>query len=518
VKLTRQQYQILKNGFRNNLYLFEKYILGFKDLTPAVHGPLCAFMQNDTWRRKQVTLPRGYLKTSTCTIGKALWLACRNPDVRILIVSNVLENASKMLGLIRSEVESNPRIQMFFPEIIPPSFNKIRWSDRCAEVNRPHKWPEGTWEVIGVSGSVISRHYDHIIEDDLIYAKKDDLTGGELMPDRDDIEKAIGWHKLATSLLIHPGKGVIDNVGTRWAPYDLINYIQKYEKGWKHFGLAITDDATVTGKPTWPERFSEETIQELHKSQGPYMFSTQYLCKPVASSMRVFDKSWLRYYDTLPAGMRYFTTVDLAGWDDTEGRRQAKKSYNVVLTCGIDSRRHLWVARYDRGRYTPTEVVKRVWDHCSAFPVERVGFEVVYYQKAILEECKRFYEKTGHAIPAHALKRDPNITKDARIRGLEPIAAAGGIHIRPEMEELITEYEDYPMAATVDCLDALADQLRIGSPPEDLIIQADQKSPFMLETILEEFERRKATTRYGISNGLDGAFLAGAQDPFGGFN
>lgn len=513
MKLTRQQFNTIKTALKSNLYLFEKYVMGFRDMDPAVHGPLCQFIQNDNFKRKQVTLPRGFLKTSTCTIGKSLWLACKNPGIRILIASNIIENASKMLGLIRSQVESNERLQTFFPEIIPPSFNKIRWSDRCAEVNRPIAYPEGTWEVIGVSGAAISRHYDHIIEDDLIYAKKDDLTGGELMPDRDDIEKAIGWHKLATSLLIDPRRGIIDNVGTRWAPFDLINYIQKHEKGWKHFGLSITKDGTEHGEPTWPNRFDQETIEHLQAAQGPYMFATQYLCKPVSSSQRVFDKGWLRFYDVLPYGLRYFTTVDLAGWDDAEGKRASKKSFNVVLTCGIDHRRHIWIARIDRGRWTPSQVVERIWNHVKAFQSERVGIEVVYYQKAILEEIKRFYERTGRTFTVAALKRDPNVTKDARIRGLEPIAAAGALHCRPDMEDFLTEYEDYPLAATVDVLDALSDQLRIATPPEELIAPPEE-NPYSFDNLLEELERAKKRGAYAISSGLDRNFFGSASNPF----
>ena len=477
--------------------------MDYKDLNPTIHLPLCNFIQDDRFRRKQVTLPRGYLKTSACTIGKALWLACKNPQIRILIASNVIENAMKMVNQIKSHVENNPRLRQFFPEIVPDSFNKIRWSDRCAEVNRPVSWPEGTWEAIGCGGSVISRHYDHIIEDDLIYAKKDDLTGGELMPNRDDIEKAIGWHKLASSLLISPGAGIIDNVGTRWAPFDLINYITKNEKGWKFFIRRIMNEE---GVPSWPERFSNETIEELKASQGPYMFSTQYMCRPISSSQKVFQRDWLQPYSVLPTGMRYYTTVDLAGWDDASSGRGKHKAFNVILTCGIDHNRHLWIARIDRGRFTPTEVVEHVWQHVQAYAVEKVAFEVVYYQKAILEEVKRFYEKTGNAFLVSALNRDPKITKDARIRGLQPIAAAGALHYREDMKDFLEEYEDYPMSATRDILDALSDQPRIAHPPEFSFV-APPKNPFCLDEILEDLKKKANKNDYGIATQASNNFF-----------
>lgn len=501
MKISKADYQLIRNECKRSLYFFEKFILGYKDLAPSVHGPLTAFIQDDRFRRKQVTMPRGFLKTSTCTIGKALWKACINPDIRMLIVSNVVENAAKMIATIRHQVEANPRLAKFFPEIIPPSFNKVRWSDHCAVVRRPKEYQEGTWEAVGVGGSVISRHYDHIIEDDLIYAKKDDLTGGELMPSREDIEKAIGWHKLATSLLIHPGLGVIDNVGTRWAPYDLIAYIQKYERGWKRWNISITDSAQLDGTPTWPQRFSATTIDELLRSQGPYMFSTQYLCRPIDAGMKVFQREWLKPYSVLPHGLRYFTTVDLAEWDDAKSGRNARKAYNVILTVGIDRNHHLWLVRYDRGRYTPTEVVERIGQHCRSYPVEKVGIEVVYYQKAIMEDVKRHYERTGESLPVVAITRDTKVTKDARIRGLQPIAANGCLHYMESMTEFLDEYEDYPMSRTVDILDALSDQLRIAQAPEVDAVDLPTEE-FDIDAIIAAIKKNKRG-RYPIEHGLD---------------
>lgn len=505
MRLSKADYQLIRTHAKSSLYFFEKFILGYKDLAPAVHGPLCAFIQNDSYRRKQITMPRGFLKTSTCTIGKGLWKAVVNPEIRMLIVSNVIENAAKMIQTMRHHIESNPRIQRFFPEVVPVNFNKVRWSDHCAVVRRTKEHQEGTWEAVGVGGSVISRHYDHIIEDDLIYAKKDDLTGSELLPDRDDIEKAIGWHKLATSLLIRPGEDIIDNVGTRWAPYDLIAYIRRQERGWKFFDLSITKDRSLAGEPTWPARFSRNTIEDLWRSQGPYMFSTQYLCQPIDSGMRVFQKGWLKPYDILPAGLKYYTTVDLAEWDDGKTGRNARKAYNVILTVGIDHNRHYWIARIDRGRWTPTEVVERIWQHCTAYPVETVGIEVVYYQRAILEEIKRFYERTGNAFNVAAYTRDTKITKDARIRGLQPIAANGALHYREEMKEFLEEYEDYPMSRTVDILDALSDQLRIAQPP-DLSVATQFADDYDIEEVVARIKKagRRAEYPFAAQHATDG--------------
>lgn len=504
MKISRADHQLIRSTAMQNLYFFEKFILGYKDMVPHVHGALTQFLQG-AWKRKQVTLPRGFLKTTTCTIGRALWLAVQNPDIRVLIASSVIENSRKMIGSIRHHVEANPRIHKFFPEIVPDNFNKTRWSDQCAAIRRPHEYPEGTWEAMGVGGSVISRHYDHIIEDDLIYPKKDDLTGTELMPDRDDIEKAIGWHRLAPSLLIHPGKGCIDNVGTRWAPYDLINYIINKERGWRRF---MIKDYREDGSPSWPERFPAETLNDLLATQGPYMYNALYACEPMDPSARVFQKMWLKAYDTLPFGLRYFTTVDLAEWDNVQSSRSKQKAYNVILTCGVDWQRNFWIARYDRGRFTPTEVVERIAQHVKSYSVEKVGIEVVYYQKAILEEIKRYYRDTGTAFNVSAYSRDPRLTKEARIRGIQPYAANGALHYREDMTEFLEEYVDYPMSRTVDILDALSDQFKIATFPDPLEVGVPSDQ-FDIEEIIAAIKQKKGSD-LPISNGLisDSSFFS----------
>lgn len=506
LKISEADRRIIREYALANLYFFEKFILDYKDMVPHVHGRLCRFLQSEHIRKKQVTLPRGFLKTTTATIGRALWLACRNPNIRILIASSVIENARKMVGAIQRHVESNPRVRMFFPEIVPDNFNKVQWSGSAACLRRTKDYPEATFEAIGAGGSAISRHYDRIIEDDLIYPKQDDMSGSELMPNRDDIEKAIGWHKLAPSLLIDPGRGHMDNVGTRWAPYDLIGYIRKREPGWRHFELTVYKKGQDK-VPTWPERFPHETLQDLADMQGPYLFSTQYLCKPVDPSARVFKRDWLRFYSELPTGLRYFTTVDLAQWEHAKSTKNSQKCFNVILTVGVDAARHFWVARYDRGKFTPTEVVQICAQHHRAFNTDKIGIEVVYYQKAILEEFKRFYEATGILLPVHGYNRDTKVTKEARIRGLQPLAANGHLHIRDDMKELIEEYEDYPMSRTRDILDALSDQLWIAKPPE-IELEIEPANVFDIEEIVEKIKSQRKGDGYGISSQLSDTFFS----------
>lgn len=296
MKELKRQAQLDRQLCQRSLYYLCKEVLGYHDLTPHIHGDFCFFLTHPKFGRfRQATLPRSWFKTWVGTIGKSIWLTLpdeeglysdiypyKGPDVRILIASNVIDNAAKMVHKVKAEWENNERLKAAFPDLLP-DYNKTRWSDHAAEVRRSIKATEATYTAVGVGGSVISQHFDHLLEDDLIYAKKDDFTGQELMPTQEDIDNAIGWHKLAFSLLSDPGRGAIDNIGTRWAPQDLVHYIRTQEKQYQCFEISAED--AKTGEPVWPQRYSAEVLSQIRATQGHRI----YECFPAEAPVLMAD-------------------------------------------------------------------------------------------------------------------------------------------------------------------------------------------------------------------------------------
>lgn len=490
---------------QRSLYYLCKEVLGYKDMVPHVHGDLCHFQTHPKYGRfRQATVPRSWFKTWICTIGKSIWLTLpdeeytyrdiypyKGPNCRILIASNVIDNAAKMVNKIKREWESNTRLRAAFPEIVP-EFNKTRWSDHCAEVKREIKATEGTYTAVGVGGSVISQHFDHICEDDLVYANKDDLTGQELMPNQEDIENAIGWHKLAFSLLANPKEGCIDNTGTRWAPHDIIDFIRTREKHYSCFEISSTKDGdwpiTDDSQTVWPERYDKVTLEQIRASQGSKIFETQYLNRPRAGEDITFDLAYLCRHlslDEYPSGLKWYTMVDLAGWSDK--KRTAR---NAILTGAKDSKNHLWIARIDCGRYNPSEVIAKFKEHQKQFD-SKVMVEEVQYQRAIRHFAKLDMEKTGDFYQIEAIP--PDNRKDAknlRIQGLEPVVRNGAFHVLESMKDLIQEMEDYPYSTTVDLLDCAGFLLRHAIPAAGTQ-RVQMKDPFTVDSLINEIKSKK---------------------------
>lgn len=467
-----------------SLYAFCYVVMHYDDMDEKIHGDYCRFLENPS-SRKQATMPRGFLKTSIGSIAYPIWIALKRtepdefpsgvdpadpfyalgPNIRILIVSYVIANAMKMVGLIRKTYEANPDMRLLFPDVIPLNFNKIRWSNSEACINRSEEFPEATFEAGGIGGSTTSRHYDMILEDDLIYATKDDFSNQELMPNQEDIDKAIGWHKIAMSLLVPGNHTRIHNTGTRWAKRDLVDFIRTNEPSYKVFDLAAVNEK---GEPTWPSMYGLEKLEQIKAAQGPSLFATQYLCFPTVAEDMLFRREWLQYYKSLdekPEGMRIFTTVDLSGWTDST-RKSSHSSRGVVLTCGWDNRNHMWILHYDVGRFDPSEVIDLLYKHHRLFNPELIGIEAVYYQKSLLHFTRKEMERRGW-LPIRELKTDSNISKEIRIRALEPIAANLAIHCREDHRDFIMEFTEYTpnsRGCTKDILDAAAYQIQVAKP------------------------------------------------------
>lgn len=513
---------------QRSLYYLCKEVLGYTDAVPHVHGDLCDFATNPKFGRfRQATLPRSWFKTWTWTIGKSIWLTLpdeeglyadvypyRGANCRILIASNVIDNAAKMVHKVKQEWMQNDRLKEAFPELIP-DFNKVRWSDHAAELNRTIKATEGTYTSVGVGGSVISQHFDHIMEDDLIYAKKDDFTGQELMPSQEDIDNAIGWHKLAFSLLSNPTTGGIDCIGTRWAPRDLIWYIRNFEKQYKCFQIAVTHDATwpITDDTlcNWPERYGQKTLEQIAATQGPKIFETQYLNRPRAGEDVVFKKEHVNVHETrneYPMGMEYKTIVDLAGWGDTKG-----KARNVVLTGAKDTKNNLWVARIDVGRFNPTEVIDLFKSHSRQFK-SVIRIEEIQYQRAIAHFSKQQMETTGEWFHQEALPYDGRRdAKNLRIRALEPLVSNGALHVLSTMGKLMEELELYPYSSTVDILDCLGYLFKVA-PAMSIETKPENVNPLQMAEIIKELkDRHNSSVHYPFQfqNRLQGDFDDGDE-------
>lgn len=456
--------ELLRTKARGSLYFFAKGILGYNWIVPHIHGPLCTKLEDKTSRRKLFVLPRGWLKTTLCTISFPMWLAINNPNVRILLVQNSATNAMKKLASIRGHWESNDLLRALFPELLPTRSSVWKADALC--LTRNSSYPESTFEAAGTSTRVVSRHYDVIIEDDTVAPDYDELGQESLAPSHEDVEKAIGWHRTnVLPLMNNPQEDLSLVVGTRWYDQDLIRWIQDNEPQYQCYTRASRENSLgepdYKGEITYPERFNESTLRELETAMGPYMFGCLYMNTPIRREDMAFKPEWFEYYETNPplSSLAVYTTIDPA--TDPALSKVGNTDYSVVMTCGKDMvTGKIYVLDYFRQRCNPGELASAIFSHVVGYRPVLVGYEDVAYQRSIEYWLRELMRQQNVFFVLERLQLSNRAdAKNLRIAGLQPLFASKSIFLRTHMKELVSELMKFPLGAHDDLADALSMQL-----------------------------------------------------------
>jgi phage terminase large subunit-like protein len=287
-----------------------------------------------------------------------------------------------------------------------------------------------------------------------------------MQPTRADVEKCIGWHKLAHPLLIEPGESQILVVGTRWVEDDLLEWIMKNEKHYHLTMRAVREDADGNPDPkgeiVWAEtddgrvKFNEEVLNELEAALGPYMFSTLYLNCPQAAGNMPFKPTWINYYDKLPKGLIKFTSIDLASAKDDSS---SDPDFSITLTCGVNpDNGHIYIIDYDRQRYDPGEHIDSIFNHYRLHKFMKLIAEAIGYQRTLCYWIEQKQMKNNILFPVEQVV-SYTASKDHRIRALIPLFANTRVFLSKDMPELEAELVNFPYGRHDDLIDCLSAQI-----------------------------------------------------------
>lgn len=219
--------------YLDSFYHFAKYGLGYSLMVPHLHGDMCRKLQSDK-PFKLLCVPRGTFKSSIASVAFPIWKTLHNPDIRIMIDSEVYTNASNYLREIRGHYERNERFKRLFGDYVGPVWNdsEIIISKRTAIKKEP------TMVASGIGAEKTGQHYDLIIGDDL------SSTSNTRSPEQ--AEKVITHYRLYTSLLDPGGEKVI--IGTRYSEIDIIGHIIQNELGIPHGDLKVFRDVYMRNR------------------------------------------------------------------------------------------------------------------------------------------------------------------------------------------------------------------------------------------------------------------------------
>lgn len=496
-------YEIEREKCLDSLYYLTKEVLGYKDLELSFHGPLCQAIQNYTpgSLRRLWLWARGHFKTTIITIAHTIQLLLRDPNLRILIASNKLDNAKEMLTAIKDQFIFNEHLRYLFPEAVPKANKegRIEWGTSTSVImpNRTTRGlKEASIEVAGVDTGIVSRHYDIMKKDDLVTPKS--ITTPEQRKETAD------WDRLSIGLFDNIETGRTDWVGTRYHLYDLYSeLLVRKDIGLRSIIPAISEDGNTAAFST---RFSIHSLNEIAEVQGPYIYSCQYDLNPVPDEERVFQEAWIQEFvwesfwkrmkeeeGTYSSFVSETLTVDPAS--------SKKKSSDLTALVDVVLLGGVWyVLAARQGKWNPTERVDNIFEEVTNRPsLRRIGIESVGFQETMVHYCrqKQLESERFRKVRFEELKHGGR-SKHERIEGLVPLFSQGRILLAPGLLMLKSQLREHPRGDHEDLLDALAYQLdMIGEATNR--VKGIKKSPVIQLGNLELRSQRRVIvgTNYG---------------------
>ena len=457
VELPTDMRQDLAESGRNDLYFFAKAILGYKDMRPSAHGALCHFVNANPGRFKLMLMPRDHYKTSVITVGGGMQVAVRDPNQRILIANESSTNAERFLRIIRQHCEQNRIFRTLYSQIIPKDTRKVRWNDSELDFVRQDIYPEPTFDTIGMTGAFTSRHYSHMIFDDLI--SEEAVKSEKVM--QDVINRMSG----VLALLTKPEYDTFWVVGTRWALHDIYSHMMKmYGPRLVKFIRAAIEN----GEPIFPELMSLETLALKRSIMGEYKFSCLMMNNPRNAELQDLNVDDLKFFslsadgkrvqlygkDGLPERSVAIEDLDVTCTVDPASAEKLKNDRNAITVTGTTPHGQAIVLEAWGKRCSPLEVIEKMFEIKTRWNPRVYGIEDVAYQKVLKHFVREEAKRRGLYLNIVPVK--PGGRNKQHVRGLQPIMATGRLYIDPTSHILRQELADFPLGEHDDVADSLA--------------------------------------------------------------
>lgn len=244
---------------------------------------------------------RGSGKTTYCTLTRCIGEVLRDPNIRILLVSDALDQAKVFMRSIKQHFEKNAILRRIFGDY---AIGARQWTDTEITVNRRRSFAgEPTIMCAGLGTALPSRHFDLIIADDLV-TEDNAITDGQRRKTHDYFYKTL----LGTLEQPH---GRLYVIGTRWHDDDLYGWLQREDYSETHMVMGVLDEETDLSR--WEAKFKTERLHRIRKANLA-AFELQYMCRSGIGIGGIFNSEHFVTYVSLPdlSEMWLWQGVDLA--------------------------------------------------------------------------------------------------------------------------------------------------------------------------------------------------------------
>jgi len=203
--------QFLIQLYKKSLFHTLNSLLGYKDVNKRTHGEIIKVLESES-TRKLIVCPRGAFKSTIAVVGYSIWRLINNPNLRIMVDSELYTNSKNFIRAIKLHLE-DPAFVELFGDWRGPVWNE----GEIIIAARTTNLKEASVQAAGMGTTKVGQHVDVLLVDDL------NSNNNSQTPEA--CEKC--WDHFKYNMAILEPDGTVVVTATRYSENDLPGKILK---------------------------------------------------------------------------------------------------------------------------------------------------------------------------------------------------------------------------------------------------------------------------------------------------
>jgi hypothetical protein len=414
---------------------------------PAFHKEIYSLLTNK--KRIVIAAPRGFAKSTVCSVFYPAWLATYGHAKDICIISASENLAVELLRKIKMTFESNVDYLSIFGDV------------------RSQKWTENhiilangvNIRAKGAGGQIRGFRPDVVI--------LDDIETDESVVSEEQRKKLKEWlFKACLNTLLPEGQFVV--VGTVLNQLSVLSDLLETPNGWeKRRYTAYTDGIQEKGHELWQDARPHEWLEQRKREIGTFAFSAEFMNDPKSDETAPIRSEQIRFWEELPKQYSGVIAVDPAYSEDE------RSDYKVAVLVLIDHHSNRYLSHYIRTHTSTGDFIDRVLNmwlnnkYITGVGIPNSGVEKSFFESFVKRaEERKLYPPVVELRNVFTTQSGGNVRskKNRIIATLQPLFENGKYFIHADHQEAREELLTIGSSRWDDLVDAMAYAEQIIQP------------------------------------------------------
>jgi len=402
------------------------------------------------FKGKLVLWPRGSFKSQVFNVGQVAWLIARDPNLRILVTSEVARQAKKFVAETMKIIESE-----WFKELFG-DHTQGEWKPGSGTFTSSLRTRRGikdpTLAAAGVGEVQTGAHWDFVF--------MDDICSQENTKTPESIEALWDWFgeiqaQLDPGILAPDGVtiwgGRLFIIGTLHHYSDIYCKIMEDPELAADFDISqhawsdpvVDPKGTEPAKLFFPGRLTRTFVAEKKRRLSSRLFACFYENQPMTADKQLFRPEFFRSIpdENIPHSVWTYILTDFAFIADEKKKKRA--DLTVFWVISLDCNRVAYVLDVVIGRWKPSDSVRIAcdlwnryqWANLKGMTVEKTCYNELL--SSVFEEVRR----QTHIMPKFIqIGGRSQEVKDMRIEASEPRWREGDIYFAQSFRDSVRKW------------------------------------------------------------------------------